>query len=116
MVAKLVMKVANWPSLVLITLCVGAVLGLVAFSVGSKTGKQKKEVPDRNRIRWHVTEAKKEGRQTVEIPAPMIDYMGSKNRGLEDILNEYTIVVARPVAKQTLQCDDNNLITWYKFV
>ena len=116
MALKSSMNFGSWRFLVLMTLCLGAFLGLIAFSVGSRNRQQQKEVPSKDRLRWHAKEAKKEGRQTVVIPTPIIEYVGSKNRGLDHILDEYTIVTAQVVATRTVQADDNNLITWYKFV
>ncbi len=90
-------------------------LGLIVFNRVSETQQQRKEVPSHNRLKWYASEGKREGRGRVTIPAPMVEYLGSANRNIEQVLNDYTFVVAQPVTKRTLQIDDNNLITWYKF-
>jgi hypothetical protein len=107
-----VMKI-NFLTLVLIVL-----VGLVTFmmlNVPSRTIQQGTDVPPKDRLKWYAREAKKEGRQKAVIQTEITDYMGTEVHDIEQVLSDYTVVVAQPVMKRTYQSDDNNLITWYKF-
>jgi hypothetical protein len=49
------------------------------------------------------------------IPSQIFEYLGSSNSSIDQAINDYTIVVAQPVEKHTIQVSDNDLMTWYKF-
>ena len=87
---------------------------VIAFKVTSKTPQKPKE-PSTDRLKWHVAEAKREGRQKVAISTGMSTYLGSENASLESAFSDYTVVVAKPITKRTYQRDGNSLRTWYKF-
>jgi len=96
-------------------LCIG-VLSLIGFKAASRNSQQPKEEPTRDRLKWSVGEAKRQGRQQVVISAPFIDYLGAENRDIEQAINDYSVVVAQPIEKKTYQVSDNDLRTWYRFV
>jgi hypothetical protein len=90
-------------------------VALIAFSVASKNPQPPKKEPSRDRLKWHIAQAKKEGRQRVVISTGMSTYVGGENASVDTALADYTVVVAKPIAKRTYQRDDNNLRTWYTF-
>ena len=89
------------------------VVGVWAFNATSNS-KQNNIVPSRNQLRWHAAEAKKAGKQRVEIPTQITEYLGSAS-DINEASSLYTVVVAEPVEKRTYEADDNTLATWYKF-
>ncbi|SRR6266404_549443 len=100
--------------LLVLIVCVGC-LSLIALSTASKNHQEPKKAPTRGRLKWHVEEAKKEGRRQVIISSGILEYLGTANTDIEQAFNDYTVVVAQPISKQTYQVSDNDLLTWYRF-
>ncbi len=98
--------------LVLIIISTG-LLALGVIRSASKITQQPKDVPPKNQLQWHVKQAKDEGRQKVQISAPVVDYLGSVV-DTDQALSLYSLVVATPIEKRTYQITDN-IVTWYKF-
>ena len=98
----------------LLVLLVGG-LGFFTFSGISRSTQQESQPPKRGRLQWHAAKAKKEGKQRVEIPTRIFDYLGRKNNSIEQAFGDYTVVIAESTAKRTVQVSDNDLLTWYKF-
>jgi hypothetical protein len=100
----------------LITLIIFTVIFALGLTVASKIKPAQPQEPDNNRLDWHVQKAKKEGRTQVEIPAPIVEYLGTDDSENPKVaLSAYTVVVAEPVATKTYEQNGNELISWTKF-
>ena len=72
-------------------------------------------VPVENRLKWFADQAKADGRNEVEVPAPNIEYGGtSPSTTLDKALSFYSLVIAQPIQQETFAGDDQ-IVTWYKF-
>lgn len=91
-----------------------ALVSLIILTASSKNQEPKIE-PTTNRLKWNAAEGKKEGKQRVIIPSRNFEYLGSSNTSMEQVLRDYTLVLAQPVEERTIQVSDNDLVTWYKF-
>jgi hypothetical protein len=98
-----------------VVLIVAGCVCLTIFVFASQTSRTRNDVPAKNRLKWHASEAKKEGKQQIEIPTRTFEYLGSANKSLDDALQTYTVIIGQPTAKLTVQASDNDLLTWYKF-
>jgi hypothetical protein len=95
-----------------------ALLTVVVYKVASKNQRQPLEgIPQKNQLRWRVQQAKKEGLDKIEVEPPLIDYLGAEESDLNEVLQWYTVVVAKPVEQRTYEQTDtgNDLITWVRF-
>ena len=93
-------------------------LGAGVFGVGvirSASTIQKKDVPNKDRLKWYAKEAKTEGREKVRIPAPIVEYLGDAGTiTSEEAFSSCTVVIAHLISKQSYP-RDNDITTWNKF-
>lgn len=73
-----------------------------------------KNFHDKGTLAWRAAKAKKEGKTSITIPAPIVEELGTADPP-EFALNNYTLVVAQPIASLTTTPDDSSVVTWYKF-
>ena len=99
----------------LVVVVVGVASGIGLIRTASKRQRSERE-PSKNRIQWHVQQAKNEGRKKVELNAPLIEYLGSdESEDINHALAAYTVVVAQPIESRTYEKDGDRLTTWTKF-
>ena len=88
------------------------------FAVGiirSASTIQKKDVPNKDRLKWYAKEAKTEGRQKITVPAPLVEYLGDAGTiTSEEAFSASSVVIAHLISKQSYP-RDNDIITWNKF-
>ena len=88
------------------------------FAVGiirSASTIQKKDVPNKDRLKWYAKEAKTEGRQKITVPAPIVEYLGDAGTiTSEEAFSSSSVVIAHLISKQSYP-QDNDIITWNKF-
>jgi len=71
--------------------------------------------PDRGTIAWRVRLAKAKGEREVVLDPPTVLYAASGSN-LDEVLSNYTAVIAEPVAQRSYVSDDRQeVVTWYKF-
>ena len=80
------------------------------FAVGvirSASTIQKKEVPNKDRLKWYAKEAKTEGRQKITVPAPLVEYLGDAGTiTSEEAFSSSTVVIAHLISKQSYPRDN----------
>jgi hypothetical protein len=97
--------------LVLVGCCLALVLGVKGVLNSRKATVDWK---DRYTIGNQAKRAKSEGKTTITIPGPFIDYPG-ENISLDEAIRDYNIVVAEPVAQKSYASNAHSITTWYKF-
>ena len=58
-------------------------------------------------------QAKADGKTSVTVTGPIIEYAGS-NIGFEEARRQYSIVVAEPLEAHAYSADTEHIVTWYK--
>jgi hypothetical protein len=101
------------PKFLALTVILFTVLSIGLISTLSKVRHSKQE-PSRNRIQWHIDQAKAEHRNRVTIDADVVEYMGSASQDIDEALATYTLVTAVPIASRSYETD-TGILTWYKF-
>ncbi|MEN3334766.1 MAG: hypothetical protein V7641_4131 [Blastocatellia bacterium] len=101
-----------------------ALMGIVlmafgTFRINSKNQDQElkalQESPDRGTLNWHARVAKAQGKNQVQLRAPIIDYPGPDSN-IDRILSYYSAIVAEPIFKRSYADDgQRQIVTWYKF-
>ncbi len=102
--------------LLIVGLIILAGLGIGLIRTASKGRQGPRRVPDKNRIAWHLQQAKQEGRKVALLEMQTADYLGGGD--LEDIteaMKSYSVVKAQVIDSRTYEQNDNDLITWTKF-
>jgi hypothetical protein len=99
----------------LVSILALAAIGTLKISSRSKEDQisdlEKSE--DVNSVAKQVQLAKAKGTKTVDIPAPIIEYV-TNIKNLDEALSYYSFLVAEPTdLKSRLQ--DDEIVTWYKF-
>jgi len=98
-------------------------MAIVAFAViltaigviHTASTTQKKTVPQKDRLQWYAKEAKAERRDSVRVPAPLIEYLGGAGTiTADEAFAASTVVVAHLVSKESFVVDDE-IRTWNKF-
>lgn len=87
------------------------------FVLGA-TLSQDKKIPYEEWKNWHSLKSvskrtKNEGKNTVVIPGPRIEY-GGENMTLEDAFAKSSVVVAEPFESKSSIFGDDHIITWYR--
>ncbi|MEN3326079.1 MAG: hypothetical protein V7638_886 [Acidobacteriota bacterium] len=76
---------------------------------------QRKNVPNKDRLKWYAKEAKNEGRQKVTMAAPLVEYLGGAGTiTADDAFAASTVVIAHLVSKQSNALNDD-ITTWNRF-
>jgi hypothetical protein len=96
------------------------ILGLAAamlFVLGT-TLSQDKKIPYEEWKNWHSLKSvskrsKNEGKSTVVIPGPRIEY-GGENMTLQEAFGISSVVVAEPFESKSVVFSDDQIITWYR--
>lgn len=87
---------------------------VVVLGVGAKLSQN---VPDdwkhRHALNNISKKAKAEGKTTVVVPGPIIDYAGF-NIGAGEALQQYSVIIAEPIEAKTDIPDSDHIVTWYR--
>ncbi len=95
------------------------IIGILVFgSLGLKriatSSQEEDKWEERNTIRAIARRNKAKENRRIVIPGPTIDYPGM-NSTVEDLLQNYSLVVAEPIASHSYLVNPSNIATWYKF-
>ena len=105
--------------IIIIIVIVVAVTGVVITTKSLKSQQLKLAVdeipPKENRLKWYAAKSKEQGIAEVQIEAPMVEYLGTASRNLNEAISEYSLVIAKPVLSQTIIDETDSIVTWYKF-
>src|SRR5437762_12653491 len=89
---------------------------LILVAVGIKwttTSSQRQDKQsERKTIPIVARESKAHAKIHVEVPGPIIDY---PTLSLDEMLRDYSVVIATPIAEKSYLVDDDTIATWYKF-
>jgi len=90
-------------------------LAIVVTAVIHRNAGQKAPASaEKNSLRSIAERAKNEGKQSVRVPSPRIDYAG-ENIGLDEALQNYSVVVAQPIDSKSYLSDSELIVNWYRF-
>lgn len=92
---------------------VATLVGLSLKKIATSSQEQEKW-EDRNSVRAVARHNKAKGTSRVVIPGPLIDYPGM-NSSLDDLRQNYSVVVATPVESKGYLVHSHSIGTWYKF-
>ena len=102
---------------ILVLLLIGIALAAGTVTISSRSQKEQllelEKSNDRGKIQWRVQVAKAKGLQKYVYPSPTP--LLAMTRSLDDALSQYTVIIARPVAKKTYVYNSEDIITWFKF-
>src|SRR5215813_1241527 len=99
---KMLLSGGNMKRLIIIIIViVVAVTGVVITTKSLKSQQLKLAVdeipPKENRLKWYAAKSKEQGIAEVQIEAPMVEYLGTASRNLNEAISEYSLVIAKPV-------------------
>lgn len=86
-------------------------LGLKKIATSSQ---EEEKWEDRNSVRAVARRNKAKGASRIAISGPIIDYPGL-NSGVDDLLRNYSVVIAQPIAMKGYLVNSHSIGTWYKF-
>lgn len=90
------------------------VLGGLTVKRIATSSQEEEKWEDRNSVRAVARRSKAKGASKVAIPGPIIEYPGL-NSSVDDLLQNYSVVVANPVASKSYLVNSHSIGTWYKF-
>ena len=96
--------------------CLVLLVGLGAMGILNSGTQQKDEVKwiDKYSLKEIARRSKGEGKLTVTIPGPRIDYPGM-DMTLEETLRDHGVVVAEVIVSKSYPFNSRGVRTWYKF-
>lgn len=110
-------------AVILVSLTV-IVLTLGAFRISSSNKRQQllelDNATDRGSIKWHAKKGRLEGKETVVLQAPFVEYANELN-SFDSLTKTFAAIVAQPVKIKSHITStnelyrDNEIRTWYKF-
>lgn len=94
------------------------VVGVVALSMAQRrpredTSPSQPRDADEGTLQWHARRARAKGLQEITIPTPRWRITGAAN--LDEALNQFSVVLAKPVEEKSFIWSPYNIRTWYKF-
>jgi hypothetical protein len=85
---------------------------LIAIAIAKVQITEPKRVPLKQQLRWYANETKKQNKKVVTVPPWQALYA---EPDLDEVTRRFTVMVVQPVAKQTYENANGNLLfTWNK--